>query len=177
MGALLDAAAMLGSIVTRRVASQLFDWMQLISGNVETNTTNIATLTTDSIAQSKYAELAADTNFTAGQTIVTTTITTTTVNGILDINWGGSCKGDTASTFYTFWLKVDGVVVQSSRFTLDGASATFAFPFGSTKRLTGVAPGAHVVSVTAQPGGGAQAQFFITTNADNCALLVREIRP
>lgn len=176
MGALLDSSLMLAGEVTRRVGSALFNWIQLISGIVETNTTNIATLFLRPYTlQTKYVELAADTSFGPNTQIITTNITTTAAGGILEIDWSGCCRGDTASTFYQFWLKVDGVIVQSSRFTLDGASATFAFAWGGVKRITGVAPGVHTVAIFANPAGGTLAQFQITSNQDNCALLVKEV--
>jgi len=181
MGTLFEAAGQLAGQATRKLSGVFYDWMAAVSDAIETAQAQIASLlplltAKDRVVQSVYRELVADTTFTTGQAILTAPITTTTVNGTLDIHWTASCAGNTASTFYKIHLLLDGVTVQACRFTLDAASATFAFPLCGVKRITGVAPGVHSVVMQAQCAA-ASMTFSISGPNDNGALLVEELLP
>ncbi len=164
------------NVVVRRVSAQVYQWMIAIGTALDAAIANIALLLPNSVAQVVYAQLAASNTFAAGTFPVTTPITTTTVNGTLEVYWSGSCTGNTASTFYAFWLEIDGVTVQASRFTLDAASANFAYSFGGQFRVTGVAPGVHTIRINAQPGGGSTVTFTLP-GSDHCSILIHEVRP
>lgn len=172
--------------LSRWFPSEMQVWMNTISDDTDADQANIAALQaavaalqtrSGTVVQTQYTTLAADTTFSATQIIQTTTITTTTVNGVLEIWWTASCTGNTVATFYAIFLQVDGVTKQASRFTLDAASANFGFSLGGVFRLTGVAPGAHVVRLQAQPGGASTMTFTISGPDDNASILVKEVLP
>jgi hypothetical protein len=192
MGNLLETLGQNTNTITRKTSGGVFNFLQdeviavegaqanitALQAQVTALQLAVAALQTASgrVIQTLFKELTADTSFTTGQAILSQAVATTTVNGVLEINWTASCSGNTAATFYKIFLKVDGVTVQCSRFTLDAASATFAFAMAGVKRITGVAPGAHTVLLEAQCGA-ATMTFSISGPNDNAALLIKEILP
>jgi hypothetical protein len=130
----------------------------------------------NSVAQTVYDEVDVDSSFVNDETIVSAPITTTVTGGFLEIYWGVTGSGDNASTFYEGFLMVDGVKQQASRFTLDAASATFAFSLNGVKRMA-IAPGAHTVIVKLVVQGGATLFVHPVTTADCAYVLVKEVRP